>query len=85
MDRQARFPAEAVAALRVGGLLNAAAPAHLGGLGLATRDLVEIAGSLAAGCGASAMVWAMHQVQLACLVRHHPERRCSPGRSMSSG
>ncbi|MFD6548522.1 acyl-CoA dehydrogenase family protein [Streptomyces sp. NPDC058398] len=73
VDRGARFPAEAVAALRENGLLNAAAPGHMGGLGLSTRELTDVAAHLARGCGATAMVWAMHQVQLACLTRHHPD------------
>lgn len=73
VDRGARFPTEALAALREDGLLNAAAPSHLGGLGLSTRELTDVAAHLARGCGATAMVWAMHQVQLACLTRHHPD------------
>ena len=71
VDREARFPTEALVALRENGLLNAAAPGHLGGLGLSTRELTDVAAHLARGCGATAMVWAMHQVQLACLTRHH--------------
>jgi acyl-CoA dehydrogenase len=73
VDRDARFPSEAVAALREGNLLNAAAPVAMGGLGLTPAELVEISGRLARACGATAMVWAMHQIHLACMVRHHPE------------
>ncbi|GAA2107311.1 acyl-CoA dehydrogenase family protein [Kitasatospora saccharophila] len=73
VDGQARFPAEATAALRAGGLLNAAVPTRLGGLGLPLPELVRIAGRLAAACGSAAMVWSMHQVQMACLARHHPD------------
>lgn len=72
VDDKARFPEEAVRALREGGLLAAAAPPGLGGQGLTTDDLTRIAEHLAAACGATAMVWAMHQIQLACLVNHHP-------------
>ncbi|WP_051807362.1 acyl-CoA dehydrogenase family protein [Actinoplanes subtropicus] len=72
VDREARFPAETLAALRERNLLNAVAPEDLGGPGLTLAELVSVAVRLGRACGASAMVWAMHQVQLACLVRHHP-------------
>jgi acyl-CoA dehydrogenase len=70
VDRRARFPAEAVAALRAEGLLGAAAPRAFGGLGLNLRELADVAQLLAQGCASTAMVWAMHQIQVACLARH---------------
>jgi acyl-CoA dehydrogenase len=70
VDRRARFPAEAVAALRAEGLLGAAAPRALGGLGLGLRALADVAQALAEGCASAAMVWAMHQIQVACIARH---------------
>lgn len=70
VDRAARFPAEAVRALREAGLLAAGAPRSLGGGGAGMVELVEVAEELAAGCGATGMTWAMHQIQLACLSRH---------------
>jgi len=73
VDRGARLPAEALKVLRDTNLITAAAPRELGGLGLGLPALVEIAERLARGCGATAMIWAMHQAQLACLVRHHPD------------
>ncbi|OLT27949.1 hypothetical protein BJF83_16630 [Nocardiopsis sp. CNR-923] len=72
VDRAARFPEEAVDALREDGLLGAVVPVRLGGRGMSLRDLTRAAELLARGCGSTAMVWAMHQIQLACLVRHHP-------------
>jgi acyl-CoA dehydrogenase len=73
VDRAARFPEEAVTALRDGGLLAAAAPVRVGGHDMTCRELVRVAERLAAGCGATAMIWAMHQIQLACVARHHPD------------
>lgn len=73
VDREARFPEEAVAALREGGLMAAAAPVGAGGRGMTLRELADVAERLAGGCGSTAMIWAMHQIQLACLARHHPE------------
>src|SRR5207248_1501063 len=70
VGRAARFPAEAVRALQGYRLLGAAAPVDVGGLGCPLRTLVAIAETLASGCTATAMTWAMHQIQLACLVRH---------------
>lgn len=73
VDRAARFPDEAVTALRDSGLLAAAAPVRLGGQDMTCRELVWVAQHLARGCGATAMIWAMHQIQLACVARHHPD------------
>jgi acyl-CoA dehydrogenase len=70
VDRDARFPTEAIQALREARLLGATVPVCLGGLGLGVPALAEIAQTLAQGCAATAMVWAMHQIQLACIVRH---------------
>ncbi|MFG3438809.1 acyl-CoA dehydrogenase family protein [Nonomuraea sp. NPDC047897] len=68
VDADARFPKEALRALRGHGLLAAAAPERSGGLGADVPALAAMAAELARGCGATAMVWAMHQVQLACLL-----------------
>ncbi|MDR8413852.1 acyl-CoA/acyl-ACP dehydrogenase [Nonomuraea sp. 3-1Str] len=68
VDRDARFPKEALRALRAHGLLSAAAPVQRGGLGADVPALARMAARLARGCGATAMIWAMHQVQLACLL-----------------
>jgi acyl-CoA dehydrogenase len=70
VDRNARFPAEALAAVRRERLLSAAVPRTLGGYGASLRELSEMCTSLGQHCSASAMVMAMHQIQVACLVRH---------------
>lgn len=69
-DRDACFPAAAFDRLAATGLLGAAAPTSVGGLGCDLGTLVELAAILARGCGSTAMVWAMHQLQLACVARH---------------
>ncbi|WP_254870653.1 acyl-CoA dehydrogenase family protein [Streptomyces sp. KAI-26] len=71
VDAGARLPTEAIAALREQNLLAAVAPVGLGGLGLSVRELATLARKLARGCASTAMVWAMHQGQLACLCQHH--------------
>jgi len=70
VDRDSRFPTESIAALRAAGLLSALVPTDLGGAG---ATLAEVAGAttiLARSCATTAMVFAMHQIQVACLVRH---------------
>jgi acyl-CoA dehydrogenase len=70
VDREARFPSEAIAALREAGLLGAAVPVELGGLGARLSELAEICRTLGASCASTGMVFAMHHIQLACLIRH---------------
>lgn len=70
VDRDARFPVETIEALREAGLLGALIPEAGGGAG---HDLETVAASvreLARHCASSAMVLAMHHIQVACLVRH---------------
>lgn len=70
VDRDARFPKEAVDALRDSGLLAAAVPADLGGDDASLTELGEVATIIAEACSASAMIFAMHQIQVLCLTRH---------------
>ena len=70
VDDQARFPSEAIAALRSHRLLGAAVPVELGGDGLDLDDIATITTELARGCSSTAMIFAMHQIQVFCLLRH---------------
>jgi len=70
VDREARFPVESVDALREAGALSAFVPPELGGGGVSFEALAEACFELGRRCGASAMVFAMHQIQVACIVRH---------------
>jgi acyl-CoA dehydrogenase len=70
VDRNARFPAESIEALRDERALSAFVPAELGGGGVSFDALAEACFELGRRCGASAMVFAMHQIQVACMVRH---------------
>lgn len=73
VDQKARFPGEALAALRAIGALSAAVPRELGGQGCGMRELAEQCAAVAHGCSAAAMVLAMHHIQVACLARHAGE------------
>jgi acyl-CoA dehydrogenase len=70
VDRAARFPTEAIDALREERALSAFVPADLGGAGVSFEAIAEACFELGRRCGASAMVFAMHQIQVVTLVRH---------------
>jgi acyl-CoA dehydrogenase len=70
VDRDARFPAEAIEALREARILGAYVPVELGGEGATPSDVAAIAYALGQACSSTAMVFAMHQIQVACLVHH---------------
>ena len=70
VDRNARFPEEALEALKQAGALSALVPAALGGGGLPFETVAAASFELGRRCGATAMVFAMHQIQVACLTRH---------------
>jgi len=70
VDRDSRFPHETFAALKKAKLLSTAVPKQLGGQGLGMLELGHQCAALAQGCGSSAMVLAMHHIQVACIARH---------------
>ena len=70
VDQEARFPAEALAAVREQRLLGALIPVELGGLGCRLSEVAAMCQLLAEGCASAGMVFAMHQIQVGCLVRH---------------
>jgi len=70
VDREARFPAETIEALREEQALSAFIPTELGGGGVAFEAIAAACFELGRRCGASAMVYAMHQIQVISIVRH---------------
>ncbi len=70
VDSEARFPHEAVEALRKERLFAAYIPREYGGLAYTVSELAAIAQTLAQYCSSTAMIWAMHQIQIACIVQH---------------
>ena len=70
VDKEARFPVETVDALRDMRALSALIPEALGGGGVPFEVVAAACFELGKRCGASAMVYAMHQIQIACIVRH---------------
>jgi len=70
VDRDARFPAETIQALRDERALSAFIPVELGGAGASFEAIAAACLQLGRSCGASAMVFAMHQIQIVTIVRH---------------
>jgi len=66
-DKAAAFPEHSIAALAEAGLMSAAVPRAYGGHGFIAPQLTELAMRLGRLCGSTAMIWAMHQIQLACM------------------
>ena len=59
-DRAGAFPVDDFADLRAAGLFGLMVPAHLGGAGASFAEYAEVAGELARGNGATALVYNMH-------------------------
>ncbi len=69
-DRTATFPAQTFDALRRNGMLGLMVPKDLGGQELGLRKIADLCAILAGACGASGMIYAMHQIKLSSLVAH---------------
>ncbi len=70
VDREGRFPAEAVAALKAERLLGLQIPRQFGGEGAGLTDIAEGCYALGQACSAAAMVFAMHHIKVSSLVSH---------------
>ncbi len=70
VDREACFPKAAIDAAKRLNLLGAQVPVELGGEGASILDLTEMCYALGRACSSTAMIVAMHQTKMACLVRH---------------
>ncbi len=68
VDAQARFPAEAVGALKRFRLLGLLVPEANGGPGAPLTDVLGVCRVLGQACGSSALIYAMHQIQVASAV-----------------
>ena len=76
VDRDARFPRGAIDALQAPSSSAATCPVEFGGLGLNVVQVGQICEALGHYCGSTAMIFAMHQIQVACIVHH--ARRVRP-------
>jgi acyl-CoA dehydrogenase len=69
-DAGARYPSEAFAESRRQKLLGIQVPPSLGGEGASLDDLADVCFILGQACGSSGLIYAMHQIKIACIVRH---------------
>jgi len=74
VDQKSRFPKESMDALKQAKLLSAYVPERFGGMGLNLPQIAEICEILGHYCGSTAMIFAMHQIQVACIAHHHQEQ-----------
>jgi acyl-CoA dehydrogenase len=70
VDRQARFPKSAIDATRQQKLLGIQIPHRFGGDGASIFDVTDMCYTLGRACASTAMIFAMHQTKIACLIRH---------------
>lgn len=70
VDLDARFPKETFDALKNEKLLSALIPTELGGFGCTIETLSACCQALSQHCASSGMIFAMHQIQVACILRH---------------
>ena len=73
VDSAARFPAEAFQAVKAQRLLGIQVPKALGGEGLGIADVADVCYQLGQACGSTGMIFAMHQIKVACIMRHMGE------------
>jgi acyl-CoA dehydrogenase len=70
VDAAARFPSEAFAEIKKQRLLGVMVPEALGGEGATVAELADVCFVLGQGCASSALIFAMHQIKMACIIRH---------------
>ncbi len=71
VDTEARFPTEAFAELRKQRLLGLQIPQALGGESATIAEIADICYILGQACSSAALIYAMHQIKIACIVRHY--------------
>jgi acyl-CoA dehydrogenase len=71
VDAEARFPSEAFAELRKQRLLGIQVPQALDGEGATIAEIADVCYILGQSCSSAALIYAMHQIKIACIVRHY--------------
>ncbi len=69
VDRAARFPEEAFAAVKSQRLLGILVPQRLGGEGADLAQVADVCYQLAQACASTGMIYAMHQIKIGRLLR----------------
>lgn len=87
LDREARFPREAIAALGEAGLLGLISAKDVGGMGLGLAEATEVVERIARDCPATAMVVTMHYAGATLIEMHGPadiRREIAAGRHLTT-
>jgi acyl-CoA dehydrogenase len=70
VDRDGRFPEEAVRAMKEARLLSAFIPREYGGEGADLGEIAEVCSILSQSCASTGMTFAMHQIKVSSLISH---------------
>ncbi len=70
VDRDARFPREAFDEIRQQRLLGILVPRSMGGEEAALAEVADVCYTLGQACASTALIYAMHQIKVACVARH---------------
>jgi acyl-CoA dehydrogenase len=70
VDAEGRFPAESFAEIRRQRLLGIQVPHNLGGDAANIAEIADVCYILGQACSSTALIYAMHQIKMACIVRH---------------
>ena len=70
VDRSARFPREAFDEIRKQRLLGILMARSLGGEEATVAQVADVCYTLGQACASTALIYAMHQVKVACIARH---------------
>jgi acyl-CoA dehydrogenase len=70
VDAGARFPKESFDAIRAQRLLGIMVPARFGGEGASLATVMDVCYHLGQACASTGLIYAMHQVKVACVSRH---------------
>jgi acyl-CoA dehydrogenase len=73
VDNASRFPSEAFKAVRTQRLLGIQVPVTLGGEGAGIGEVADVCYLLGQACASTGMIFAMHQIKVACIARHMAE------------
>ena len=87
LDREARFPREAITKLGEAGLLGLISAKDVGGMGHGLREATEVVERIARDCPATAMVVTMHYAGTTLIELHGPEdirRDIAAGRHLTT-
>ncbi len=70
VDKEGRFPEEAVRAMKEARLLSAYISREFGGEGATLGDIAEVVSILSQSCASTGMTFAMHQIKVSSLINH---------------